>query len=180
MANIVLIWVKLFTHTQGLMVVVVEIATLIILHSIFKNFFCHTKLKRAPRPFPVWPVLGNIPLLGKLPHLSLYKLSQKYGDVMELKLGSMSTIVISSPNRAKEVLQEHDLVFATRPRSVVLDMFTYGGKDVAWAPYGDDWRQMRKLCTSELFTTKRLQASKQIRDEEFSCTMHEIFEQCKV
>jgi hypothetical protein len=179
MANIVLIWVKLFTHTQGLMVVVVGIATLIILHSIFKNFVCHTKLKRAPRPFPVWPVVGNLPLLGKLPHLSLYKLSQKYGDVMELKLGSISTIVISSPNRAKEVLQEHDLVFATRPRSVVLDMFTYGGKDVAWAPYGDDWRQMRKLCTSELFTTKRLQASKKIRDEEFSCTMHEIFEQCK-
>jgi hypothetical protein len=142
MANIVLIWVKLFTHTQGLMVVVVGIATLIILHSIFKIFFGHTKLKRAPRPFPVWPMLGNLPLLGKLPHLSLYKLSQKYGDVMELKLGSISTIVISFPNRSKEVLQEHDLVFATRPRSVVLDMFTYGGKDIAWAPYGDDWRQM--------------------------------------
>jgi hypothetical protein len=25
-----------------------------------------------------------------------------------------------------------------------------------------------------------LQASKKIRDEEFSCTMHEIFKQCKV
>jgi hypothetical protein len=61
---------------------------------------------------------------------------------MELKLGSISVVVISSPNHAKEVLQIHDVLFATRPRSVVIDMLTYGQKDVAWAPYGDHWRQM--------------------------------------
>jgi len=177
MENIVWIWAKLITPTQGLMVVLIAIATLVILDFIFKNFFCHMKLKTAPRPFPLWPVLGNLPLIGNLPYLSFYKLSQKYGDVMELKLGSISVVVISSPNHAKEVLQIHDLLFATRPRSVVTDMLTYGRKDVAWAPYGDDWR---KLCASELLITKKLQAFKKIRDDEFSYTMHEIFEHCKV
>ncbi|CAM6024372.1 unnamed protein product [Sphagnum balticum] len=161
------------------MVILIAIATLVILDFIFKNCFCHMKLKTAPHPFPLWPVLGNLPLIGKLPYLSFYKLSQKYGDVMELKLGSISVVVISSPNHAKEVLQIHDLLFATRPRSVVIDMLTYGRKSVAWAPYGDHWRQMRKLCAVELFTTKRLQAFKKIRDDEFSYTMHEIFEHCK-
>jgi hypothetical protein len=180
MENMVWIWAKLITPTQGLMVVLIAIATLVILDFIFKNCFCHMKLKTAPRPFPLWPVLGNLPLIGKLPYLSFYKLSQKYGDVMELKLGSISTVVISSPNRAKEVLQIHDPLFATRPKSVILDMFTYGRKDVVWASYGDDWRQMRKLCALEFFNTQRLQAAKKIRNEEFSCAMHEIFEHCKV
>jgi hypothetical protein len=126
MANIVFIWAKLITPTQGFMVVLVAIATLVILDFIFKNFLCHTRLKKAPCPFPIWSVLGNLPLLGKFPHLSLYKLSQKYGDVMELKLGSISTVVISSPNGAKEVLQIHDSLFATRPKSVIIDMLTYG------------------------------------------------------
>jgi len=113
MENIVWIWAKLITPTQGLMVVLVAIATLIILDFIFKNFFCHMKLKATPHPFPLWPMLGNLPLIGKFPHLSFYKLSQKYGDVMELKLGSISVIMISSPNHAKEVLQIHDLLFVT-------------------------------------------------------------------
>jgi len=69
---------------------------------------------------------------------------------------------------------------ATRPRSVVIDMFTYGRKDVTWAPYGDDWCQMQKLCALELFTRKRFQAFKKIQDDEFSYTMHEIFEHYKV
>jgi hypothetical protein len=98
MANIVFIWAKLITLIQGFMVVLVAIATLVILDFIFKNFLCHTRLKRAPYLFPIWLVLGNLPLVGKFPHLFLYKLSQKYGDVMELKLGSISTVVISSPN----------------------------------------------------------------------------------
>jgi hypothetical protein len=180
MANIVFIWANLITPTQGFMVVLVAIATLFIVDFIFKNFLCHTRLKRAPCPFPIWPVLGNLPLVGKFPHLSLYKLSQKYGDVMELKLGLISTVVISSPNRTKDVLQRHDPLFATRPKSVILDMLTYGRKDVAWASYGDDWRQMRKLCALEFFNTQRLQAAKKTQNEELFCAMHEIFEHCKV
>jgi hypothetical protein len=31
-------------------------------------------------------LLGNLFLLGKIPHQDLYKLSRTYGDIMELKL----------------------------------------------------------------------------------------------
>jgi hypothetical protein len=62
---------------------------------------------------------------------------------------------------------------------MILDMFTYGRKDVIWASYGDDWHQMRKLFALEFFNTQRLQAAKKIRNEEFSCAMHEIFKHCK-
>ncbi|KAK1360932.1 hypothetical protein POM88_045406 [Heracleum sosnowskyi] len=39
----------------------------------------------APSP-PMLPFLGNIHQIGKLPHYSMYKLAQKYGPIMHLKL----------------------------------------------------------------------------------------------
>jgi hypothetical protein len=135
------------------------------------------KLKRTLGPFPIWPILGSLPLLGKFPYFSLYNLSKKYGDV---EIGTTNVVAISPPKLAKEVYKTHDLVFATLSENVVATMFSYGRKDVAWAPYGHDWRQMRKLCTLGLFTLKRLHASKKVRNEEISCMVHEIFEHCKV
>uniref|UniRef100_A0A3Q7G6K9 Cytochrome P450 n=1 Tax=Solanum lycopersicum TaxID=4081 RepID=A0A3Q7G6K9_SOLLC len=44
----------------------------------------HPKRKLPPGPKP-WPIIGNLNLLGSLPHKSLHHLSQKYGDLMLLK-----------------------------------------------------------------------------------------------
>lgn len=50
------------------------------------------------------------------------QLSQTYGPVMYLKLGSQDTLVISSPEHAKEVFKNHDLTFSERPKLIVLDL----------------------------------------------------------
>ncbi|KAL7117024.1 hypothetical protein ACP275_03G045100 [Erythranthe tilingii] len=60
--------------------------------------FRHTKL--PPGPFPL-PIIGNLLLLGRNPHRSLAKLSKTYGPLMYLKLGTVQTIVASSPDMAK-------------------------------------------------------------------------------
>ena len=39
-----------------------------------------------PGPWP-WPVLGNFPHLGDMPHRALYGLAAKYGGLMYLRLG---------------------------------------------------------------------------------------------
>jgi hypothetical protein len=169
MENIVVRWAELMIQPAQLKIIAATIAVLIFLHRLFKHFFDqHTKLKRAPGPFP-WPVVGNLLILGKLPHRAFYKLSKKYGD----------TIVVSSPEMAKQVLKVHDLICASRPETIASKIM-FEQHDIAWAPYGDHLRHMRKLSTSELFSLKSLEDSKNVRNEELSWLVHGIFEHCKV
>jgi hypothetical protein len=50
-------------------------------------------------------------------------LSKKYGDIMQLKLGSIHTIVVSSPEIAKQVLKVHDLIFASLSETIARPFF---------------------------------------------------------
>jgi hypothetical protein len=176
MLDIVVKWGRFITpiHVTTLFIIVI----MVVIYHNFVRCSYHIKLKRAPGPFPIWPLLGNLPLLHKLPHQVLYNLSKTYGDIMELKLGSICTIVISSPQMAIDVLKTHDQVFASRPLPIVAHSFSYGGLNVGWAPQGDYWRHLRKLKVSEFLN--RLDASKNVRDEEISFLVHSIFEDCKV
>ncbi|CAI0439186.1 unnamed protein product [Linum tenue] len=108
-------------------------------------------------------------MIGDQPHRRLRDLAAKYGpDVMQLQLGELNYIVISTPEAAKLVMKTHDIAFASRPNFLAPDIIFYGGKDIAFAPYGDHWRQMRKLCTLELFSATRVQSFRHIREDEVS------------
>ncbi|PHU20141.1 hypothetical protein BC332_11292 [Capsicum chinense] len=96
------------------------------------------KLPPGPRP---WPIIGNLNLLGSLPHESLHHLSQKYGDLMLLKFGSKPVLIASSPEMAKEILKTHDAIFASRPALAAGKYTSHNYSDMTWAPYGAHWRQ---------------------------------------
>ncbi|KAF5958203.1 hypothetical protein HYC85_005428 [Camellia sinensis] len=65
--------------------------------------------KLPPGPATL-PVVGNLLKLGNKPHKSLAELAKTHGPIMSLKLGQITTVVISSSTMAKEVLQKQDLV----------------------------------------------------------------------
>ncbi|XP_027341145.1 cytochrome P450 71D9-like [Abrus precatorius] len=115
------------------------------------------------------PVIGNMHnCVGSLPHHRLRDLSTKYGPLMHLKLGEVSTIVVSSPNYAREVLKTHDIIFASRPHVLASKIMGYDSLDIAFAPYGNYWRQLRKICALELLSSKRVQSFQPIRGEVLS------------
>ncbi|TXG46898.1 hypothetical protein EZV62_026192 [Acer yangbiense] len=119
---------------------------------------------QPPSP-PQLPIIGNLHQLGKLPHRSLQKLSQKYGPIMLLQLGKVPTLVISSPEMAKQVLKTHDLECCSRPLTQGPRRLSYNFLDIAFSPYSDYWKEIRKICVLELFSSKRVKSFASVREE---------------
>ncbi|XP_038892966.1 cytochrome P450 71B37-like [Benincasa hispida] len=166
MHNIVIIWLPL---------------TMVLLSSLL---FLKTKMKfrrqnnkkviiHPPNP-PKLPLLGHLHLITSLPHRSFCNLSKKYGPVMFLKLGSVPTVVISSADAAKEVLKVHDLACCSRPQSAAGARFSYNYLDIGLAPYGEYWREVRKICVLKLFNVRRVQSFQMIREEEIGVLLNSI------
>ncbi|CAN6163336.1 unnamed protein product [Urochloa humidicola] len=123
---------------------------------------------KNPPPGP-WqlPVIGSLHhLVGALPHRAMRDLSRRHGPLMLLRLGEVPIVVASSPAAAREVMRTHDAAFATRPRTATLRELTRNGLGVAFAPHGEHWRQLRKLCVSELLSARRVRSLRRGREAE--------------
>ncbi|XVF49792.1 hypothetical protein PTKIN_Ptkin04bG0044000 [Pterospermum kingtungense] len=131
------------------------------------------KLNLPPSP-PKLPIIGNIHQLGKLPHRSLRDLSKKYGSLMFLQLGHNPTLVVSSAEMAREIVKNHDILFSSRPSSTAANILIYGCTDVAFAPYGEYWRQVRKICVVELLSLRRVHSFQLVRDDEVELVINQI------
>ncbi|KAJ9559978.1 hypothetical protein OSB04_005138 [Centaurea solstitialis] len=132
----------------------------------FRWFLSKKTLPLPPGP-PGLPIFGNLFQLetSNLPD-HLWRLSKRYGPLMSLRLGRIQTLVVSSAEMAKEILKTNDLVFCTRPVLTGQQKFSYNNKDVAFSPYNEHWRQMRKICTLHLFSSKQVKSFCSVREEE--------------
>ncbi|KAJ3675466.1 hypothetical protein LUZ60_004508 [Juncus effusus] len=122
------------------------------------------KLPPGPRPLPLIGNLHN--LIGSLPHHVMRDLSKQYGPLMLLQMGEIPIVVLSSPEVVREVMKNHDLAFASRPITPSTYTTSYGGKGLLLPPYTEYWRQMRKICITELLSMKRVQSFRSMREEE--------------
>eukprot|EP00271_Cylindrocystis_brebissonii_P007157 TRINITY_DN20382_c0_g3_i1.p1 TRINITY_DN20382_c0_g3~~TRINITY_DN20382_c0_g3_i1.p1 ORF type:complete len:546 (-),score=65.65 TRINITY_DN20382_c0_g3_i1:622-2223(-) len=140
-----------------------------------------SKWRLPPGP-PKWPLLGNLPQLaaGPLPHRTLASLAKIYGPYMSMQLGNTLSVIISSPEAAREVLRDVDAICASRPNPLPmsLEIIGYGGRNVAFAPLGDHWKLARKLCSVSLFTRRRLDQWQPVRVEEVMRACKDLEEEC--
>ncbi|XP_031102494.1 premnaspirodiene oxygenase-like [Ipomoea triloba] len=123
--------------------------------------------KMPPGPMKL-PIIGNLlHITGPvLPHRALRDLARKYGGLMSLQIGEISAVVVSSPDMAKEFLRTHDLAFATRAETLAGSILLYNNSDIVLGPYGDYWRQMRKICITELLNPRLVKSFSSIRHDE--------------
>uniref|UniRef100_A0A0E0M1V4 Cytochrome P450 n=1 Tax=Oryza punctata TaxID=4537 RepID=A0A0E0M1V4_ORYPU len=118
----------------------------------------------GPTPFPV---IGNIPdlLRGGELHRALAGLAASYGPVMSLRLGMATTVVLSSPDAAHEALHKKDGAISSRWVPDNANVLGHQDISMAWLPSSSPlWKHMRTLASTLLFTSRRLGASRGIRE----------------
>ncbi|KAJ6677219.1 CYTOCHROME P450 71B11-RELATED [Salix viminalis] len=124
---------------------------------------------RNPPPGPkALRVIGNLHQLGGGPSLlvRLKELAGRYGPIMLLQVGEVPTVIISSPELAQEVMKTHESYFDERPPFFAGNVYFYGNRDLIFAPYGDYWKQLRKIVTMEVLSPVRVRTFRATREEE--------------
>ncbi|CAI0439723.1 unnamed protein product [Linum tenue] len=138
-------------------------STIFLLLKLWKEVSEQHESAAPPLPLPPGPrklpIIGNLHNLSgsKLPHHRLLELANAHGPLMHLQLGQLQTIVVSSAETAKQV---YNIIFRNR--------------DLAFAPYGEYWRQLRKLCVLELLSAKRVHSFGPIREQEVSRLVDDV------
>ncbi|PON89553.1 Cytochrome P450, E-class, group I [Trema orientale] len=129
-----------------------------LLTSIFRT-------NRLP-PSPIaLPIIGHFHLLGPIIHRSFQRLTNRYGPVISLRLGSIPCIVVSSPDLAREFLKTNEANFSAHNASIAIDRLTYAS-GVAFAPYGPYFKFIKKLTINELLGSRPVSSFASLRAKE--------------
>ncbi|GER27912.1 cytochrome P450 [Striga asiatica] len=154
-------------YTVILLFLLLSLPILIILLKLPHRNQSPLKAHSPPGP-PGLPFLGNLHQLAsaKALHIYLWRLSRKYGPILQLKLGSVPTIVISSAKWAEQVMKAQDLAFCSRPNFVGPKKLSYNCVDMVFSPYGEYWRELRKITAVHLLSVKKVQSFRAVREDE--------------
>ncbi|KAK4486410.1 hypothetical protein RD792_009084 [Penstemon davidsonii] len=134
------------------------------------SMFWYTKKPTSKSP-PLPPGPRGLPIVGYLPFLNQNLLVQftglahKYGPIYKIQLGTKLWVVIGSPSLTKEVVRDHDSVFANRDAPIAAQVATYGINDIAWSPNNYEWRKMRKIFVREMQSNISLEGSYNLRKD---------------
>jgi hypothetical protein len=83
--------------------------------------------------------------------------------LMTLTLGSITTIVISSPEIAKEALQKKDQAFSSQTIPDTSRAFDHDKVSMVWLPALAPWRNPRKPSATQIFAPQQLDATQALR-----------------
>ncbi|XP_074362398.1 cytochrome P450 CYP736A12-like [Apium graveolens] len=119
------------------------------------------------------PIVGSLLNLGSLPHRTFHELSKKYGPIMSLRMGSVPSIVVSSPEAAQLFLKTHDSAFAARPQMEAVAHMSYGNNGISFTN-GTYWRHVRKFVVQELLAPAKVNSFRGMRRDEVGLVVEEI------
>ncbi|KAM0872842.1 hypothetical protein ACQ4PT_038461 [Festuca glaucescens] len=147
---------------------------------IVRSFWSGRKGRLPPSP-PTLPIIGNLHQLSlSYLHRRLQALAQRHGPVFLLRLGSMPAIVVSSASVAETVLKTKDNVFCGRSQNYTARGLLYGCRDIALSPYGEQWRQSRRIAVEHMLNVKRVDSFRALRVQEVAGFVQQIRDACVV
>ncbi|KAG2556390.1 hypothetical protein PVAP13_8NG081600 [Panicum virgatum] len=142
---------------EGKVLLVLSVSVLVVVFSKLKSLVVAKPRHNLPPGPWTLPVIGSLHHLVTSPNIyrAVRMLAQKHGDLMTLRLGMAPAMVVSSPAGAQEVMKTHDVTFADPYVTTTTSTLTFDGNDIAFSPYGERWRQLRRICVLELFSPAR-------------------------
>ena len=155
---------------MALLLVLLSITAVALAYKLYQRL----RFNLPPGPHP-WPIVGNLCQIKPVRFRCFAEWSQSYGPIISVWFGSKLNVIVSSSELAKEVLKENDQKLADRYRTRSNASFSRGGKDLIWADYGPHFVKVRKLCNIELFSPKRIEALRPIREDEVTSMVQSIF-----
>jgi len=134
--------------------------------------------RKPPEAAGGWPLIGHLRLFGRSDqpvYETLGGLADKYGPIFSIQMGVHQAVVVSSWELAKECFTTLDVVVSSRPKFTAAKILTYDYASFGFSPYGDFWRDMHKITVSELFSTRRAELLRGIRDSEVRSSLKELY-----
>ncbi|PHT32457.1 hypothetical protein CQW23_28794 [Capsicum baccatum] len=141
---------------------------------LLKNHFLRKFQNLPPSPYVSLPIIGHLYLFRKPLHKTLAKISQKHGPLLFLGFGSRPVLLVSSPSLAEECFTKNDVIFANRPRLLAGKHLGYNYTTLVWAPYGQHWRNLRRIATLEILSTQRIQLYADIHKQEIRAMLQQL------
>ncbi|XP_078166378.1 cytochrome P450 76M5-like [Carex rostrata] len=137
--------------------------TLFLLFTLSKLFSSSYNTPLPPGPTPL-PLIGNLLALDDQPHHKFAHFAKVYGPVISLKLGLTTTIVVSSPKVAREVLQNKDQFFSARSVPDLMRACNQHNEVMTFLPSMSPlWKRDRAICATNLFSVRSLERTREIR-----------------
>lgn len=146
--------------------VILPLALLVIAYKFIFSYRTQ-RFNLPPSPPHSLPIIGHHRLIKPPVHRLFHGLAKTHGPIFYLRLGTRRAVVISSSALARECFTGHnDVVVSNRPRFLTSKYIAYNYTTIATTPYGDHWRNLRKICSLEIVSSKRLANFLHIRKEE--------------
>ncbi|KAK6289669.1 hypothetical protein POUND7_001210 [Theobroma cacao] len=158
------------------LILIISTLLLCFLVKSFRNF--KSKAKYPPSP-PALPIIGHIHLLKSGLPTSFEALANRYGPLMQIRVGATNFVVASDAKSAQEILRTFDTDFASKFQPGPTTYHIYKDSSFTNAPYGAYWRFVKKLCMTKLFTGSQLDRFIHIREQETSTLLKSLLKRSK-